>query len=64
MTNTSWATAFDTSTGALIEASFEPLNGFGKFCAVIVALGLISNSVPGTYCKLTIVALRAPRELC
>lgn len=53
MSNTSWATAFDTSTGALIEASFSPLDGFGKFCAVMVALGLVSNSVPGTYCTLT-----------
>lgn len=51
--NTSWATAFDTSTGALIETAFEPLHGFGKFCAVMVALGLISNSVPGTYCMST-----------
>ncbi|KAL2286037.1 hypothetical protein FJTKL_07280 [Diaporthe vaccinii] len=47
--NTLWATAFETSTGALIEAAFEPLRGFGKFCAVMVALGLISNSVPGTH---------------
>jgi purine-cytosine permease-like protein len=53
MTNDPWATAFDTSTGALIEVAFEPLRGFGKFCAVVVALGLISNSVPGTYCTLT-----------
>ncbi|KAJ0117389.1 permease [Diaporthe amygdali] len=49
MMNTSWATAFDTSTGALVEVAFRPLHGFGKFCAVILALGLISNSVPGTY---------------
>lgn len=51
MNNTPWATAFDTSTGALVEVAFQPLRGFGKFCAVMVALGLISNSVPGTYCK-------------
>lgn len=55
--NTSWATAFDTSTGALIEAAFKPLHGFGKFCAVVVALGLISNSVPGTYCRLNMCTL-------
>lgn len=30
-------------------AAFEPLKGFGRFCSVIVALGLIANSTPGTY---------------
>lgn len=54
MMNTSWAAAFDVSTGALIDAAFQPLHGFGKFCAVMLALGLVSNSVPGTYCRLTI----------
>lgn len=54
MVNNLWATAFDTSTGALIDAAFKPLHGFGKFCAVLLALGLVSNSVPGTYCRLTI----------
>lgn len=65
MMNTPWATAFDTSTGALIEAAFEPLHSFGKFCAVMVALGLISNSVPGTYCMLTlrILACYSPATL-
>lgn len=48
-TNPSWAAAFDTSTGALLEAGFQPLRGFGKLCAVVVALGLVSNSIPGTY---------------
>lgn len=28
---------------------YEPLRGFGKACAVVLALGLISNSIPGTY---------------
>lgn len=57
MMNTSWATAFDTSTGALVEAAFQPLHGFGKFCAVMLALGLISNSVPGTYCSSTLPSI-------
>lgn len=48
-TNDSWATAFDTSTGALMVSAFQPLQAFGRFCGVIMALGLISNSVPGTY---------------
>jgi purine-cytosine permease-like protein len=44
-----WAAANSISTGALIVAGYGPLEGFGKFCAVIVALGVISNSIPGTY---------------
>jgi NCS1 nucleoside transporter family len=36
-------------TGALIVAGFDSLGGFGKFCSVIVALGLIANIVPPTY---------------
>lgn len=45
----SWADANAISTGALIAAGFAPLQGFGLFCSVIVALGVIANSVPGTY---------------
>jgi len=48
-TNASWESAFSISSGALIAVGFAPLAGFGKFCAVITALGLIANSVPGTY---------------
>lgn len=44
-----WAAANDISSGALIVAGFEPLKGFGKFCSVIVALGVIANSIPSTY---------------
>ncbi|KAI9929651.1 hypothetical protein MW887_001126 [Aspergillus wentii] len=49
MTHPSWATAFDTSSGALILAGYDGLGGFGKFLGVIVALGLIANNIPGTY---------------
>ncbi|KXX76635.1 Vitamin B6 transporter TPN1 [Madurella mycetomatis] len=45
----SWADANAISTGALIVAGFAPLQGFGLLCSVIVALGVIANSVPGTY---------------
>ncbi|KAL8945867.1 MAG: hypothetical protein Q9222_007653 [Ikaeria aurantiellina] len=47
--NPAWSTANDTSSGALIVAGFDGLRGFGKFCGVIVALGVISNNCPGTY---------------
>ena len=39
LTRPSWAEAEGVSTGALILAGFEGLGGFGKFCAVVVALG-------------------------
>jgi len=44
-----WADAYAISSGALINAGYAPLGGFGKFCSVIVALGGIANCVPGTY---------------
>lgn len=47
--NPSWAAAFDTSTGALIVEAFRPLGGFGSFCAVLLALGIVANNIPGTY---------------
>lgn len=47
--NPLWDEANKISSGALILAGYGPLNGFGKFCGVIVALGVISNNIPGTY---------------
>ncbi|KAL9007427.1 MAG: hypothetical protein Q9173_007299 [Seirophora scorigena] len=48
-TNPAWDAANQVSSGALILAGFDGLRGFGKFCGVIVALGVISNNIPGTY---------------
>ncbi|KAL8988292.1 MAG: hypothetical protein Q9177_002608 [Variospora cf. flavescens] len=50
-TNPGWDTAYSTSSGALLLAGFDGLGGFGKFCAVIVTLGLCSNTVPCLYCS-------------
>lgn len=44
-----WSAANAVSSGALIVAGYEPLGGFGRFCAVVVALGVIANSIPSTY---------------
>jgi len=44
-----WEEAYAISTGALIVEGYGPLRGFGKFCGVIVAFGLISNSIPSIY---------------
>jgi purine-cytosine permease-like protein len=38
-----------SGSGALVVAGFEPLGTFGKFCAVVVALGGIANTIPPTY---------------
>ncbi|KAH8815548.1 permease for cytosine/purines, uracil, thiamine, allantoin-domain-containing protein [Xylogone sp. PMI_703] len=48
-TNPSWSAAYDISSGALILAGYDGLGGFGKFCGVVVALGVIANNIPGTY---------------
>ncbi|ORY09827.1 hypothetical protein BCR34DRAFT_602550 [Clohesyomyces aquaticus] len=44
-----WEEAYGISIGALLTVSYAPLGRFGDFCAVILALGLIANSIPGTY---------------
>ncbi|OAQ93851.1 nucleoside transporter [Purpureocillium lilacinum] len=44
-----WSDANAISSGALIVAGYEPLRGFGRVCSVIVALGVIANSIPSTY---------------
>ncbi len=43
-----WATA-GAGSGALIVAGFDNVGTFGKFCSVIVALGLIANMVAPVY---------------
>ena len=47
--NPAWADAFAISLGSLLVEAFSSLAGFGKLCSVIVALGIIANSIPGTY---------------
>jgi purine-cytosine permease-like protein len=47
--NLAYSNAYNEGAGALIVQGFSPLGGFGKFCSVIVALGLIANTIPPTY---------------
>lgn len=48
--NKNWAAAFEAQgVGALVVESFSPLNGFGKFCCVVLALCIAANNIPGTY---------------
>jgi purine-cytosine permease-like protein len=47
--NADWSNAYSISSGALIIAGYDGLAGFGKFCGVIVAFGVIANNIPGSY---------------
>ncbi|KAF8252540.1 putative nucleoside transporter [Wilcoxina mikolae CBS 423.85] len=44
-----WSAAFAIDPGALMVEAYAPLGGFGKFCAVVLALGPIGNTIPGVY---------------
>ena len=44
-----WANAYQVSSGALLLETYSGLGGFGGFCAVIPALGFITNNAPCTY---------------
>lgn len=47
--NANYLEAWNAGEGALIVEGFRPVGGFGKFCSVVVALGLISNAIAPTY---------------
>lgn len=47
--NPVWTAANEISPGAVLVAGFSDLGTFGKFCGVVMALGVIANNVPGTY---------------
>ena len=49
LTKPEWGSAYGVSQGALIVEGYGPLGGFGKFCSVVVALGLIANLIAPTY---------------
>jgi hypothetical protein len=42
-THKDWDDAYGVSAGALMLAGYNGLGGFGKFCGVIIALGLVSG---------------------
>jgi len=42
-THKDWDDAYGISAGALMLAGYNGLGGFGKFCGVIIALGLVSR---------------------
>lgn len=51
LSNPDYESAYSISSGALIVQGYSGLGGFGKFCGVVVALGVISNNCPNFYCK-------------
>ncbi|KAJ6105117.1 hypothetical protein N7523_010191 [Penicillium sp. IBT 18751x] len=43
------AMAADKGLGILLVEAYRPLGAFGDLCSIIIALGVISNNIPGTY---------------
>ncbi|PLB43812.1 putative purine-cytosine permease [Aspergillus steynii IBT 23096] len=44
-----WAAIYDGSPGSLLMAGYLRLGAFGKFCAVINVVTVVSNNAPGSY---------------
>lgn len=67
--NPAWASAYSSSQGALILAGFSGLRGFGSFCGVVLALGVIADQIAATYSSALVLQMldrrvaRAPRWL-
>ncbi|KAL2795724.1 hypothetical protein BJX66DRAFT_350383 [Aspergillus keveii] len=47
--NSGWATIYDGTPGSLLMAGYGRLGGFGRFCAFINVLTIVSNNAPGSY---------------
>lgn len=47
--NGAYAVAYENGQGALLVEGYSSLGGFGKFLGVVIALGLIANTVAPTY---------------
>ncbi|KAK3322000.1 hypothetical protein B0H66DRAFT_619333 [Apodospora peruviana] len=48
--NPTWAAAFSgNDVGALLNEVYSPLGAFGRFCTVIIGLGIAANIIPGSY---------------
>lgn len=47
--NPTYAAAYESGQGNLIVEGFSSLGGFGKFLGVVIALGLVANTVAPTY---------------
>ncbi|KAL4936641.1 hypothetical protein BDV06DRAFT_216525 [Aspergillus oleicola] len=47
--NPTWAAIYDGSAGSLVMAGYDRLGGFGKFCAFLNVLTIVSNNAPGSY---------------
>ncbi|KAL8634143.1 hypothetical protein Q9189_000062 [Teloschistes chrysophthalmus] len=45
----SWTDAYEVSSGALLLETYRGLGGFGGLCAVIIALGSVTNNAPFAY---------------
>ncbi|KAL4894007.1 permease for cytosine/purines, uracil, thiamine, allantoin-domain-containing protein [Aspergillus ambiguus] len=45
----SWAALYDGTPGSLLMAGYERLGAFGKACAVVNVVAVVSNNAPGSY---------------
>lgn len=44
-----WSTIYDGTAGSLLMFGYDRLGAFGKFCAFINTLSVVSNNAPGSY---------------
>ncbi|GAB1212668.1 hypothetical protein ATERTT37_001813 [Aspergillus terreus] len=44
-----WAELYDGTPGSLLMAGYERLGAFGKLCAVVNVVTVVSNNAPGSY---------------
>lgn len=44
-----YLTKYGSTPGGLLMAAYDSLGGFGKFCAVVNVLALVTNNTPGAY---------------
>ncbi|KAB8238919.1 hypothetical protein ETB97_007611 [Aspergillus alliaceus] len=47
--NPRWAAIYDGTPGSLLMAGYGRLGGFGRFCAFINVVTVVSNNAPGSY---------------
>ncbi|KAE8376311.1 hypothetical protein BDV26DRAFT_282764 [Aspergillus bertholletiae] len=47
--NPKWAEIYDGTPASLLMAGYDRLGGFGKFCAFINVMAVVSSNAPGSY---------------
>ncbi|KAL4780477.1 hypothetical protein BJX76DRAFT_360835 [Aspergillus varians] len=47
--NPKWGAIYDGTPASLLVAGYDRLGGFGKFCAFLNVITIVSNNAPGSY---------------